>query len=68
MSYVVRSSIERSPYFNDAFRMVDMFELLSVADGDIPDKLHEMAIKVDQEMERLRIEGEQQAASTGDRR
>lgn len=67
LQYVVRSSSERNPYFNEAFRMVDMsdiFELLSVADRDIPDKLHEIAIKVDQEMERLRIEGEQQAENS----
>lgn len=67
MKYAVISSTNNNPYFNEAWNEVLMAQfqrLLSVSDKDIPDELHKLALKVDEELNRLKIVNDQQVKTS----
>ncbi|QGQ96734.1 hypothetical protein EHS13_18540 [Paenibacillus psychroresistens] len=67
MSYATKSSSDYNLYFNIASSNEELTaqfdDLLATADSDIPRKLHELALKLDQEMKRLKDTEEQSAGS-----
>jgi multiple sugar transport system substrate-binding protein len=66
MSYAVGPSMNNSPFFAKAWNkeLIDQFNrLLATSDSDIPAKLHDLAMKLDQELHRLKIENDQQTTS-----
>jgi multiple sugar transport system substrate-binding protein len=66
MKYAVLLSGEKNPFYFQAWNedLKTQFQnLLTVKDEEIPYKLHELAQKLDQEMNRLKSESEAQAAN-----
>lgn len=67
MNYAVKVSSAYNPYYNQAWNReltADFNSLLTTNDKDIPDKLHLLALKLDQEMNCLKLVDEQQATSS----
>jgi multiple sugar transport system substrate-binding protein len=66
MNYVVKSSSDYNPLFYQAWNkdlMSQFQELHTTDDKDIPFKLHELAIKLDKELNRLKNAADQSAES-----
>jgi multiple sugar transport system substrate-binding protein len=66
LKYEVKLSGENNPFYYQAWNedLIAQFQkLLTAQDEEIPDKLHDLAQKLDQEMNRLKSESEAQAES-----